>query len=293
MAGGVGGHGAELNGKRGAVGEHEADGAWSGSVRVAEDERDTPLIADGMYLFLFIGIAHAWSDGAHAGRSEDSDLRLHDSRPAGRAFRVAVAIGCTIPLVASVAYSWRLLSAEINIRRCMAAAAAGNDDLTRRYGTRATTVYLYQTDFHFLFGAALERLVERDSATDSRHRLEMALAETQLARERTLSPVNSLVSSALVAVRLQQFESAAADLREAERVDPISALPHLGWSSYHFNRGEIDEAVLEFVKARSLGVRFEQAALLEARLHAAVRKSPHKRRLKRLLMSKSSADLNT
>ena len=117
----------------------------------------------------------------------------------------------------------------------------------------------------------------------------MALVETQLARERTLSPVNSLVSSALIAVRLQQFESAAADLREAERIDPVSALPHLGWSSYHLNRGEIDEAVVEFVKARSLGVRYEQAVLLKSRLNAAVRKSPHKRRLKRLLTSTSSA----
>jgi hypothetical protein len=241
------------------------------------------MIADGLYLFLFVGLATAWRCSVTEGGSGVVNTPTTLKPAPGRLVRVTAAIICLAPLLAATVYVYRLLSSDWNIRVCTAAAAAGDDDLTRRYGNRATVFGLYQTDNYFLYGAALERLVDTNPRVDAVQRLELARAEVELAQVRNLTPVNSMVSSALLAVRLGKFDEAAVDLGKAEALDPVSGLPQLGWASYYFNRGQLDEAVDRYAEARRRGIRYAQAEALQLKLREAVRFSPNKRKLKRLL----------
>jgi hypothetical protein len=168
---------------------------------------------------------------------------------------------------------------------CISAARSGNDDLTRRYGGRAAAAGFYQTDYHLLYSAALEQLVERQPRIDAAQRLEMAAAEVDLARERTITPVNGLVSAALLKIRLGRYDEAADDLGRAGRTDPVSGLPELGWASYFLNRGDTAQAVAHYVEARRRGVLFSRAETLDARLWAAVATAGDDRRALRRMLS--------
>jgi putative inorganic carbon (HCO3(-)) transporter len=234
------------------------------------------MLADGLYLFVCLALATA-----HRNQLAPATVEPRP-RPSPAALAAVSIVGVALVCGAGY-YAWRIVAADRAILVCIGAARAGNDDLARRYGARAVDSAVYQTDYHFLFAAALEQLAERRPDLDTKQRLELAAAELDEAHARTLTPVNSFVSSALLKVRLGRLDEAAEDLRRAEQLDPISGLPQLGWSSYYLNAGDLDRAVQSYVEARRRGVLFSRAAPLDARLWSAVRSAENRRELRRML----------
>jgi hypothetical protein len=227
-------------------------------------------IPNGLYLFVILALGYCWKGAREETRRA--------AAPLGVPARAGLAVLCALPLVPAAVYVSRLASADANILTCRAAARAGDDGEVRLRGERAANARLYQTDYHFYYGAALERLAATNPRVDRTQRLRMAEAQMELASERTLSPVSNLVSLALLRVRLGALDGAREAIERAERLDPASHLPHLAWASYWLEAGDLERAIGAYHAARDLGAPWTRLERLNATILTALKAAPDSER---------------
>lgn len=168
--------------------------------------------------------------------------------------------------------------------QCMTAAKAGDDNRARLHGDRASNLGLYEGEYRFLYASALEQLALRTPGDAGRKRLELAAAQMRLAVEDTLAPVNCLVSLGILELRLGRFDAARAAIERAEQMSPTSGLVFLAWSTYHLQRGELEEAILRYRRAEELGTLWSRLAPLHDDIREAINGSNEKRRLRRIFL---------
>ncbi|HKV40450.1 MAG TPA: O-antigen ligase family protein [Blastocatellia bacterium] len=212
-------------------------------------------VVTGLYFFTFLALGCQLSRVADEGKESPPEERAsRDIRSSKFQMRKSAAWAfIVLPLVIAGLYSYSLLAADHEIHECLAAATAADRQQTIRFGQQAAGRKLYQTDYSFYYGGALDELSGLESGTDAEESLKLALEPLRHATSRTLSPVSSLASLALVEVQLGDLDGARAAMEKAQQIDPHTYLTHLVWSRLYLKQGHLEESILELKHAQRLG----------------------------------------
>jgi putative inorganic carbon (HCO3(-)) transporter len=218
------------------------------------------LIPTGLYFFVFLALSFCWyqiitgqppltSETRNPGQVNKQGKRTINPK--------LVAVFCSVPVIISAAYSYRLFAADQSVLYCRAAAEACSYPHVLSYGDRATRVRVGQSDYHCYFAMALERLASKCSGTDRAHVLQKAIEEMEKSLESTLMTEVRLAYLAELNLAVGNLDRAEQLLRLCEAFDPYATSTHLIRTKLFIARGDHAKANEELKLARKPWVPLE------------------------------------
>lgn len=247
------------------------------------------LLATGLYFFVFLALGSSWlrvlTQASQDAEQVEVKLRAYTSKKGRKPAAITTPAFIPMPAVVALAvpaalaafYCFALLSADRNIAQSLSAARAGDASAAIDYGSRATGYRLYQTDYHFYFGQALDTLASRQIGDGRTQLLRQAATEFERSGAQSLMPVRGFVYAGIERVRMGEYGSAESLIQKAAQLDSHSYLTHLALADMYLTQNKPEQAIQEFGQANALKPPYAEIRPLELRLAKLVESSDSNR----------------